>query len=111
MSWKMMMRAKNGSIYFKVVDPVSKKIWKADPAKIFDPTHMMWLSISPDIIWQYAQRVKKEFNEKGFSHVQVYAIGEVILNRSEPIPLVDSTVDLASVKWQPFSHSPWITDH
>jgi hypothetical protein len=28
MSWKMMMRAKNGSVYFKVIDPVSGRHWK-----------------------------------------------------------------------------------
>ncbi len=109
MSWKMMMRTKSGSLYFKVKDPVSKKIWKAEPAKIFSPRQMMWLSTSPDIIWQYAQRLKKEFEEKGIPNVEVYAIGKVSLNRSEPKPMVDTTVDLGSVKWKAFRHSEWIT--
>ena len=50
MSWKMMLRTKSGSIYFKVVDPVSKKIWKIQPSKIFAPSQVMWLAISPDVI-------------------------------------------------------------
>ena len=111
MSWKMMMRTKSGALYFKVKDPVSKKIWKAEPAKIFTPRQMMWLSISPDIIWQYAQRLKKEFEEKGIKNAEVYAIGWVSLNRSKPMPMIDSTVNLAAVKWKPFRHSTWITSH
>ena len=108
MSWKMMLRTKSGSIYFKVVDPVSKKIWKIQPSKIFAPSQVMWLAISPDIIWQYAQRIKNDFAKKGFTNVQVYAIGSVSLNRSAPKPLVNPATDLAKVKWHPFKHSDWI---
>ncbi len=109
MSWKMMLRTKGGTVYFKVVDPVSGKTWKVDPAEKFSPAHVMWLSISPDIIWQYAQRVKQDFAERGFPAVKVYAIGQVTLNRDKPRPLVDTTVDLAKVEWHPFRHSTWIT--
>ena len=111
MSWRMMMRSKSGSIHFKVIDPASGKVWTIDPKDSFSPIHIMWIAISPDITWQYAQRLKKEFIKKGITNVQVYAIGLVSLNRSIPAPLVDSTVDLAAIKWQPFKHSSWITTH
>ena len=109
MSWKMMLRTKGGTVYFKVVDPVSGKTWKVDPAEKFSPVHVMWLSISPDIIWQYAQRVEQDFAKKGFPGVKVYAIGQVTLNREKARPLVDTTIDLAKVEWHPFRHSTWIT--
>ena len=82
MSWKMMLRTKTGSVHFKVIDPASGKNWNIDPSRIFTPFHVMWLAISPDIIWQYAQRIKNEFAKKGFPHVEVYALGSVSLNRS-----------------------------
>ena len=110
MSWKMMMRAKSGTVQFKVIDPTSGKQWIVDPKESFTPIHVMWMAISPDIIWQYAQRLKKEFFKKGFPNVKVYAIGSVTLNRSKAIPLADTTVDLAAEKWYPFKHSSWITD-
>ena len=66
MSWKMMLRSKSGKVHFKVIDPGSGKIWNIDPSKIFTPSHVMWLAISPDIIWQYAQRIKNEFAKKRF---------------------------------------------
>ncbi len=109
LSWKMMMRTKSGTIYFKVVDPATNKTWKVDPGKVFTPFHVMWLSISPDIIWQYAQKLKKDFLEKGIDNVEVYAIGTVSLNRSKPMPMIDTTVNLAAVKWQSFRHAKWIT--
>ncbi len=108
MSWKMMLRTKSGKIHFKVIDPGSGKIWIIDPSKIFTPSHVMWLAISPDIIWQYAQRIKKEFAGRGLTHVEVYAIDSVSLNRGPYMPLVNPAVNLAAVKWHPFSHSEWI---
>jgi hypothetical protein len=72
---------------------------------------MMWLSGSPDIIWQYAQRLKKDFTKKGYPQVQVFAIGQVSINRQAPRPLIDSTVDLAAIPWQLFSHASWITEY
>jgi hypothetical protein len=108
MSWKMMLRTKSGNIHFKVVDPISKKIWNILPSKIFTPSQVMWLAISPDIIWQYAQRIKNDFAKKEVTNVQVYAIGWVSLNRSVPRPLVNPTTDLTNVKWHPFKHSDWI---
>ena len=109
LSWKMMMRTKSGKLHFKITDPVTHTTWIEDPANKFNLSQMMWLSISPDIIWQYAQRLKKEYAQKGMNNVQVYAVGSVRLNRSSPMPMIDSTVDLAAVKWMPFRHSAWLT--
>jgi len=111
MSWKMMLRTKSGSIHFKVVDPGSGKTWIIDPTKIFTPYHVSWIAISPDITWQYAQKIKQGFTKKGFPNAEVYAIGLVSMNRSIPAPLVDTTVDLGKEKWYSFRHSAWITDH
>ena len=108
MSWKMMLRSKSGKIHFKVIDPVSQKTWNIEPSKVFKPSHVMWLAISPDIIWQYAQRIKKEFAARGFSQVEVYAIDSVSLNRGSYRPLVNPAINLAAEKWYPFRHSDWI---
>lgn len=109
MSWKMMMRTKSGSVYFKVVNPDTKEMWKIEPAKIFKPDKILWLSTSPDIIWQYAQRIRKEYKQKGINNVEVYAIGQVRLNRSNPKPMIDTTVNLAAAQWKIFGHAEWIT--
>ena len=93
----------------KVYDPVSGNIWIEDPKKSFHPIHVMWIAICPDISWQYAQKLKLEYTKKGFSNVEVYAIGSVSLNRNKPVPIIDTTADLSNTKWHSFRHSPWIT--
>jgi hypothetical protein len=108
MSWKMMLRTKKGTLHFLVTDKASGREWNIDPSKAFAPVHMVWLSGSPDIIWQYAQRIKKDFSKTGYPDVSVHAIGEVSINRNPPRPLVDSSADLAAEKWEPFCHSDWI---
>jgi len=108
MSWRMMLRTKSGSVLFRVKDPASGKEWQIDPSKHFQPVHLMWLSGSPDIIWQYAQRIKKAYNRKGYPDVEVHAIGQVSMNRYQSQPLIDPNCNLAAESWQPFLHSKWI---
>jgi vitamin K-dependent gamma-carboxylase len=108
MSWKMMLRTKSGEIYFKVADPQSGKIWYDHPLEKSDPSHVRCMAIAPDIIWQYAQRLKKEYAGKGYPMAQVFAIDSVSLNNNPRQLFIDTTVNLASVKWQHFSHSTWI---
>lgn len=109
LSWKMMLRTKSGSLHYKIKDPATGNTWQYNPADYFSRQQMMWMSISPDIIWQVAQRIKKDYEAKGIPNAEVYAISAVSLNRSKPRPLIDSTINLAVVKWQPFTHARWIT--
>lgn len=110
LSWKMMLRTKSGQIRFKVVDQASKQVWYDDPLQRLHKTHVMWLAGSPDMIWQYAQMIREEYAQKGFTNVQVYAIGQVSINRRPYRALVDSSIDLGKERWEPFRHSRWIID-
>ena len=108
MSWKMMLRKKTGTISFKIHDPVSGKTWIEDPLQKFKPEHVNWIAICPDIAWQYAQKLKKEYATKGLAEIRVYALDSVRLNNNTPQLLIDPTVDLTKVSWQFFRHSGWI---
>lgn len=108
MSWKMMGRTKSGWVKFKVTDAEGRLKEYIDPAKELSTTHCMWLAGSPDMIWQYAQRTKKKYQDTNNMRVKVFAVGEVSLNRRKPQPLIDSTINLAEQTWQPFRHSAWI---
>ena len=108
MSWKMMLRKKTGTITFKVHDPVSGKTWTNDPSQKFKPQHVYWIAICPDIAWQYAQTIKREYSHNGYAAVSVYAIDSVSLNNNPPQLLINPDTDLASVQWEPFAHSNWI---
>lgn len=108
MSWRMMLRTKSGHIYYRVVDPESGQEWKINGIDRFSLAHARWLSTSPDMIWQYAQQLKKEFVKKGYPDVKIFAHALVSLNRKPYQQLVDSTVDLGSLEWNYFGSSPWI---
>lgn len=108
MSWKMMLRKKTGTITFNLHDPVSGKTWPHDPLTRFKPAHVYWIAICPDIVWQYAQHLKQQYNKMGYPQIQVFAIDSVRLNDSPPQLLIDPTADLANIPWHRFKHSQWL---
>lgn len=110
LSWHMMLRAKYGTIYFKVKNIETQK------TDIIIPKDKMWdkaarkLATRPDMTWQYAQKLKKEYNQKGMD-VEIYAHCLASLNGRELTRLIDPKVDLASVGWNYFNHNEWILLH
>ncbi len=108
LSWRMMLRSKNGKIQYKVVD-------KAHPgdtlfvqnSKYLSPKQSFALPSKPDLIWQFAQRLEKEYAQKG-RDVEVYVDSKVSVNGGPYAPFIDPSVDLAAQKWRHFSHTPWI---
>lgn len=108
MSWKMMARVKTGHIRYTVADGKTGQQWHISASDSFAPVHAKWMAIAPDIAWQYAQRLKRSFAARGFTDLHVYAIDSVKLNAFPEQLLIDSTVDLAAVPWEPFRHSKWI---
>ncbi|RAV27560.1 HTTM domain-containing protein [Sinomicrobium soli] len=107
MSWRMMLRSKGGYIRFKVVDKQTGATETISPKDRLTVKQQRMIATKPDVIWQFAQRLKKEYARQG-KDVAVYAIGKVSVNRKPLHALIDPETDLASVKWDPFRHSPWI---
>ncbi len=106
LSWRMMLRSKQGSTRMKVVDKNSgeeKWINNKDYIK-----NKQYKTISkPDGVWQYAQIIKKDFQKKG-QDVEVYATTRISVNGRPYSKLIDDQVDLTSVKWNYFGHNSWI---
>ena len=106
LSWRMMMRTKGGIVHFTVKDSAAKKTW-VNVEKELTPSQQKILAISPDMIWQFAQKLSKDYADKGFN-VQVYASSWVRLNDHPAKPFVDSTTDLAKTKLNTFKSTKWI---
>lgn len=107
LSWRMMLRTKNGIASFRVVDKKTGKVTMVNLEDYLTKKQRRSVKTKPDVIWQFAQRLKQEYAQKD-QDVAVYASVFVSVNGRPKKQLIDPEVDLASVKWNPFKHSDWI---
>ena len=107
MSWRMMLRSRSGNLRFRVVDRESGDTEWIRLGEWLSGKQARKVQAYPDFAWQFAQRLKEHYGEKG-KEVSVYATGMARVNRRHLAPLIDPETDLASVPWDPFRHHEWI---
>ncbi|MEP0984767.1 HTTM domain-containing protein [Ekhidna sp.] len=107
LSWRMMLRAKSGTINMYLVDKQSGEREQVVLRDHVSPHQRAALAGQPDMIWQLAQRIKNEKAKEG-REVSVYADAKISLNGYKRKALIDKEVDLANVPWESFRHSNWI---
>ena len=105
LSWRMMLRERNGYISFKVIDNTNKQSIIHDYTKDLTPKQARQLAVKPDFIWQYCQKIKKEY--KG-QNISIYITCKNSINRKEYQTLIDPDFDMAKAKWDYFFHNQWI---
>lgn len=106
-SWRMMLRSKNGTGRFLVKDQkLGKEEW-VNPLDYLTNKQYRRVASFPDMTWQFAQRLKRIYEEKGWQDVAVYAHFTLSLNGNPRYSLVDSNVNLAAVEWNYFGHADW----
>ena len=74
------------------------------------PSKGMHISTQPFLLRRYAQRVAEAWNKDFGRRPEVRARTQLSLNRRPFNPVVDPSVDLASVPVRWFGHNPWILD-
>ncbi|MFC0321086.1 HTTM domain-containing protein [Olivibacter oleidegradans] len=109
LAWRMMLRRKSGQITFYVVNKETGKKEQIRLNEYVMPHQLHLVSTAPDAIWQFAQRLAKEYKQRG-QVVSVFAQSMVSVNGSPYYPFIDPTVDLAATSWRYFSHQHWILD-
>lgn len=107
MSWRMMLRSKSGKAHYYVIDKLTNKKTAIDLNDYLTRKQKHQASTKPDVIWQFAQRLKKEYASKG-QDVSVYVDCYVRVNGRPYKKLIDPETDLANTEWNPFKHSSWI---
>lgn len=107
LSWRMMLRTKYGFANYKVVDQETGETENIRLKNYLSEKQIRSASTKPDVIWQFAQKLKKIYHEKG-KNVSVYVDCKVSLNGNDFKSMIDPNVDLANVPWEPFKHSYWI---
>lgn len=107
LSWRMMLRSRYGTATFNVVNKENNNATFVKLDDYLTKKQKRLVKARPDFIWQFAQRLKKEYAEKG-EDVAVYVNCRVKVNGRRFQPLIDPKVDLAAEKWHPFKHHDWI---
>ncbi|MGY5846187.1 HTTM domain-containing protein [Salegentibacter sp. HM20] len=107
LSWRMMLRSKSGRSTFKVVEKGTTDTIYVKKADYLSRKQLRAINSKPDLLWQFAQRLKKEYANEG-KDVQVFIDAKVSVNGRPMRRLIDPKVDMAAEKWQHFKHHDWI---
>jgi len=105
LSWRMMLRERNGFIHIRIKDLKTGKLSVYDYRKNLTDKQIQNLATKPDFIWQYCQYIKKEFKEK---EIAIFIDCKNSINRKEYKTLIDPKFDMAKAKWNYFKHNEWL---
>ena len=97
-SWRVMVREKNGSLTYRLHDLDSDKRWEVSPRAFLLDRQAREMATQPDLILQLAHRIAADAASKGHPRVAVFADTRVSWNGRPGAPLIDPSVDLASVQ-------------
>ncbi|WP_336067932.1 HTTM domain-containing protein [Mesoflavibacter sp. CH_XMU1404-2] len=107
LSWRMMLRSRSGYTSYKVIDKNTNKTEFIKMTDYLTKKQIRSASCKPDVIWQFAQHLKKEYAKNG-KDVKVYVDSKISINGRPYKRLINQNVDLASVPWHWNKHSDWI---
>ena len=105
LSWRMMLRERNGYIIIKIKDLKTGQESIYNYGKNLTDKQAHNLATKPDFIWQYCQRIKKEYKGKPTA---IYIDCKNSINRKEYKTLIDPTFDMAKAEWDYFGHNEWV---
>lgn len=107
LSWRMMLRSRQGYSTFRVVNKKTGAETFIDKNDYLTPRQRVATATKPDMIWQFAQRLKEKFAKQG-QPVAVYVKSRVSINGHKAELLIKPKVDMAQAEWHYFGHNPWI---
>lgn len=107
LSWRMMLRSRSGYTTFNIIDNKTQKQISFNAMEFLTEKQYQMIADKPDAIWQFAQRIKKQYALNG-NDVSIYATTFVSINRRPMKQLIDSKVDLGTAQWNYFFHNDWI---
>lgn len=108
LSWRMMLRERNGYIIIKIKDLKTGQESIYNYGENLTDKQAYNLATKPDFIWQYCQRIKKEY--KG-NPIAIYIDCKNSINRKEYKTLIDPNFDMAKAEWDYFGHNEWVVLH
>jgi vitamin K-dependent gamma-carboxylase len=111
LSWRMMLRAKSGRGKWLVKNPQTGEFHHVNPNEYLNRKQIRRMYGSPDIVWQFAQHLKKEYQKKGVENAEVYCQDCVArLNGGKSSLIIDPEINLAQASWNYFGRNEWVLD-
>ncbi|WP_264559872.1 HTTM domain-containing protein [Flavobacterium sp. N2270] len=108
LSWRMMLRERSGYIVIKIKDNKTNTTTVYDYHKNLSSKQARQLATKPDFIWQYCQKIKKEYANKDIS---IFIDCKNSINRKPLKTLIDPKTDFAKAKWDYFFHNKWLINN
>ncbi|WP_246416182.1 HTTM domain-containing protein [Neolewinella aquimaris] len=108
-SWRMMLRSKQGTGFFRIVDVNTGREEAVLPADSLSEDRYRKMVTHPDMILQYAHHIRDARARRG-QEVAVYGNFKVRLNGREMQTYIDPEVDLATTEWSWLRPKPWILE-
>jgi len=107
LSWRMMLRSKSGYNQFYIQKENSTKRLAINLNRYLTPKQIRSMTGKPDMIWQFAQRLKSIYLNKG-EKIKVFVKNKTKVNQKKYYRLIDPNIDLATTTWKYFEHNEWI---
>ena len=107
-SWRVMLMEKSGTCYFYVKDGPAGRKMQVDQGAFLTAYQERMLETQPDMMLQFAQILKQDFQRQGMTDPRVTVESYVSLNGSGSRLFIDSTINLANEEEGWFSHKKWI---
>ncbi len=107
LSWRMMLRTKSGSNTFYIQEKGSTKKVSVKWKNYLTKKQKRAMGGKPDMIWQFAQYLKKEYQAKG-KEIAVYVKNRVRVNGRKSVTIIDPKADLAAAHWNYWGHNDWV---
>ncbi len=105
LSWRMMLRKRDGYIAIKIKNNETGELIYYDYQKNLSSKQARALATKPDFIWQYCQKIKKEYQGKNIS---IYIDCQNNINNGKFKILINPKQDFVKAKWNYFAHNNWI---
>lgn len=97
-SFRVMLRAKGGTTNFLVWTPGRDKPFVVSPRRYLTGLQESEMSSQPDLILQLAHHIQRDFQQRGYASVRVFADSRVALNGRRSERFIDPEVDLTTVR-------------
>lgn len=96
-SWRVMVRAKGGSVTFFVTSKASGRTFAVSPRAYLTPFQENEMAGQPDLVVQLAHTIGQDYAAREGGPVEVRAEAIASLNARPGVPLVDPSIDLMTV--------------